>query len=113
MRGGVWYPLRSSGTSGARRVLRGGSYWNNARRCRSAYRNENHPGNRNRNIGFRLAAACLTQVATANPVPDAPDLGRAGIVTGRVLVGGQKSVRMLPPGFISNAHWVALAARRT
>jgi len=96
----VCYLLRPSGTSGARRVLRGGSYWNTARRCRSAYRNENDPGNRNRNIGFRLAAARPPQVATADPVPDALDFGRAGVVPGRVLVGGQKSFRTLPPGSV-------------
>lgn len=103
----VRYSGALSRTSGARRVLRGGSYWNNARRCRSAYRNENDPGNRNKNIGFRLAAACPPQVATANPVPDALDFGRAGVVTGRVLVGGPKSVRTLPPGFLRNMHRAA------
>jgi len=58
------------------------------------------PGNRNRNIGFRLAAARPPQVATADPVPDALDFGRAGVVPGRVLVGGQKSFRTLPPGSV-------------
>jgi len=39
------------------RVLRGGSWINNGRNCRSAYRNWNDPGNRNHNIGFRLSPA--------------------------------------------------------
>ncbi len=34
--------------------MRGGSYWNSADRCRSAYRNRNHPANRNDNLGFRV-----------------------------------------------------------
>ncbi|RDH87900.1 MAG: hypothetical protein DIZ78_05015 [endosymbiont of Escarpia spicata] len=42
---------------GENRVLRGGSWINNGRNLRSAYRNINDPGNRNHNIGFRLARA--------------------------------------------------------
>ena len=45
------------GDTTARRVLRGGSWINKARNCRSAMRNHNDPGNRNDNIGFRLAQA--------------------------------------------------------
>ncbi len=40
---------------GSNRVKRGGSWNNNARNCRSANRNNNSPGNRNNNLGFRLA----------------------------------------------------------
>ena len=39
---------------GSNRVLRGGSWNNNAQNCRSAYRNNNTPDNRNNNVGFRL-----------------------------------------------------------
>jgi len=35
-------------------VKRGGSWNNNPRNCRSAYRNNNNPDNRNNNIGFRV-----------------------------------------------------------
>jgi formylglycine-generating enzyme required for sulfatase activity len=38
-------------------VLRGGSWNNNGRNCRSANRYGNEPGNRNDNNGFRLARA--------------------------------------------------------
>ncbi|MHB8626985.1 MAG: SUMF1/EgtB/PvdO family nonheme iron enzyme [Aggregatilineales bacterium] len=34
--------------------LRGGSWNNSQNNARSAYRNNNHPDNRNNNIGFRL-----------------------------------------------------------
>ena len=43
--------------AGDNRVLRGGSWNNNGRNVRSANRNRNEPGNRNDNIGFRLALA--------------------------------------------------------
>ncbi|MGE0756415.1 MAG: hypothetical protein AB7O38_05325 [Pirellulaceae bacterium] len=36
---------------------RGGSWNNNARNCRAAYRNRNSPSNRNNNLGFRVALA--------------------------------------------------------
>jgi retron-type reverse transcriptase len=39
------------------RVQRGGNWNNNANNCRSAQRNNNTPGNRNNNIGFRLASS--------------------------------------------------------
>ena len=35
-------------------MLRGGSFYNEPDNCRSAYRNDNHPDNRNNNIGFRV-----------------------------------------------------------
>lgn len=38
-------------------MLRGGSYFNEAQNCRVAYRNNNHPANRNHNYGFRLVAS--------------------------------------------------------
>jgi hypothetical protein len=37
--------------------MRGGSWNNNARRCRSAYRDNRHPDKRDDNQGFRLARA--------------------------------------------------------
>jgi hypothetical protein len=43
--------------NGAKRVIRGGSWNDNARNCRSANRNANDPGNRNNNLGFRCARA--------------------------------------------------------
>lgn len=42
---------------GSNRVLRGGSWNNDAKNCRVACRNNNSPDNRNNNIGFRLALA--------------------------------------------------------
>jgi formylglycine-generating enzyme required for sulfatase activity len=42
-------------SSGSNRVLRGGSWFNNAATCRSAYRDDLSPGNRRVLLGFRLA----------------------------------------------------------
>ncbi len=51
--------LRGRAPSGAGRVARGGSYWDQARNVRSAYRNHRDPGNEIRNQGFRV---CLPRV---------------------------------------------------
>ncbi|MCM0604469.1 MAG: SUMF1/EgtB/PvdO family nonheme iron enzyme [Xanthomonadaceae bacterium] len=40
--------------SGSNRVIRGGSWNNNAQNLRSANRNNNTPDNRWNNVGFRL-----------------------------------------------------------
>ncbi|MFH1468418.1 MAG: SUMF1/EgtB/PvdO family nonheme iron enzyme [Pseudomonadota bacterium] len=40
---------------GPRRVVRGGSWWNSAGGCRSAYRYRGHPRSRGRGLGFRVA----------------------------------------------------------
>ena len=46
---------------GVNRVLRGGNWMNHPQYLRSADRNGNHPGNRNSNIGLRLAGAFLAE----------------------------------------------------
>jgi hypothetical protein len=45
----------------ALRVLRGGSWNNNRRNCRAAYRNRNDPVNFNNNVGFRVALSTLCE----------------------------------------------------
>ncbi len=42
-------------SSGSRRVIRGGGFYNLAQRCRSAYRTCYYLDGRNTAIGFRLA----------------------------------------------------------
>ena len=49
--------LRTEILEGSNRVLRGGSWNNNAGNCRVANRNYNSPDNRNSNYGFRLSLA--------------------------------------------------------
>ena len=39
-------------------MIRGGSWNNNAQNLRSAQRNNDHPGNRNNNVGFRFVSTC-------------------------------------------------------
>jgi hypothetical protein len=49
-------------------VLRGGSWNNNARNARAAYRNNNQPDNANDNIGFRVVLLSAAHNSTARPV---------------------------------------------
>ncbi|MCF8366466.1 MAG: SUMF1/EgtB/PvdO family nonheme iron enzyme [Bacteroidales bacterium] len=49
--------MKGNRLRGSNRVLRGGSWNNNARNCRVANRNNNNPDNRNNNNGFRLVLA--------------------------------------------------------
>ncbi|MBU0754151.1 MAG: hypothetical protein KJ645_03365 [Planctomycetes bacterium] len=53
--------LKGAGFSrgSSNRVDRGGSWNNNPRNCRSANRNNNDPGNRNNNLGFRPVFECM------------------------------------------------------
>ena len=63
---------QGSGPTDGRRVIRGGSWNNEPRRVRSANRNRNDTGNRNDNLGFRLA-----QSTRASPEPVRPRMRRA------------------------------------
>ncbi|MEB3298866.1 MAG: SUMF1/EgtB/PvdO family nonheme iron enzyme [Candidatus Sericytochromatia bacterium] len=48
--------VKARGPRGSNRVIRGGSWNNDASNTRAANRNNNNPDNRNNNIGFRLAS---------------------------------------------------------
>jgi hypothetical protein len=69
------------------RVVRGGSWNNNARNCRAAYRNTRTPGNRNNNIGFRVAAAPAA-ASRRQPEQVTPPAGRHGRQNPRKERGG-------------------------
>ena len=60
-----------TGQANARRVPRGGSWFNSAGDCRSAFRFRDHPGFRSRIRGFRF---CLS----SGPVENQPASGDAG-----------------------------------
>ena len=68
-RGGWFDPLWEPDGPPVERVLRGGSWNNNARNTRSANRNNNVPDNRNNNIGFRLASTPLNARTASTTVP--------------------------------------------
>ncbi|MFN4866629.1 MAG: hypothetical protein ACK5GZ_09980 [Cyanobium sp.] len=86
--------------------MRGGSWNNHPRNCRSAYRNNNHPDNRNNNLGFRVC--CLPQhPSTSEPGESlplgaqegsrpAPVIGEPG--TAGPLRPGRPSIRTAPGG---------------
>jgi hypothetical protein len=58
--------------NGPNRVLRGGSWINSAQNCRLSNRNNNHPENRNNNIGFRLVLAPARVCFQDGSVPEQP-----------------------------------------
>ncbi|MBK7963825.1 MAG: SUMF1/EgtB/PvdO family nonheme iron enzyme [Bdellovibrionales bacterium] len=53
--------------TGSNRVIRGGSWNNNAQNLRSGNRNNNGPGNRNNNVGFRLVSTSLNSARRCRP----------------------------------------------
>lgn len=64
-------------------MIRGGSWNNPAQNCRSAYRNNNRPDNRDNNLGFRLSssrqrpdALCPRTQGLRQALTLAPDLFR-------------------------------------
>ena len=56
-----WSSTGSGVGGGCARVLRGGS-WNHddPENLRASYRNNNHPGNRNNNVGFRVVCVVVS-----------------------------------------------------
>ena len=62
--GSAW--LDSDVNKDNKRLLRGGSWYNFPGYCRSAYRLNNHPGDRNNDIGFRVC--CLPQGRSSLPL---------------------------------------------
>jgi formylglycine-generating enzyme required for sulfatase activity len=49
-----WNHDQRASIAGSNRVIRGGSWNNDAQNCRCANRNRNEPDNHNHNVGFRL-----------------------------------------------------------
>ncbi len=74
------------GYKGENRVNRGGSWINDARNVRAAYRDHNEPGKRNDNLGFRLSQA---HIPAGWPDPDP-------IVTPTVIPGVSANTKWAP-----------------
>jgi len=77
--------------SGSNRVKRGGSWNNTASNCRSAYRNNNDPSNRNNNIGFRLVST-MRPKGQAGSHPPAPAPRGGGDGHARLRAAGSPAV---------------------
>ena len=73
-----------AGRTGSKRVVRGGSWNNDARNVRAANRNANDPGNRNENLGFRLARE---QEWVGGPAPDPTCTASGSAVAGEKQAG--------------------------
>ena len=86
--------LRAGGEgadSGSNRVKRGGSWNNTASNCRSAYRNNNDPSNRNNNIGFRLVST-MRPKGQAGSHPPSPAPRSGGDEQARLRAAGSPAV---------------------
>jgi hypothetical protein len=78
-------------------VVRGGFWNNNQDNARAAYRNNNHPDNRNNNLGFRVV--CSSHILSS--------LLRRGLALVCIPV---RPLRALPPASLTRAVLPALAA---
>ena len=91
-----WHDLYSSSSqtdptgpsSGSYRVNRGGGWFNDASRCRSAYRDYGTPGSTNSFLGLRLVLLDLQTGATVTIQSDKAVLNVNGIVANLVKVDG-------------------------
>jgi hypothetical protein len=88
------------------RVLRGRSWSNNARNCRSANRNNNNPDNRNNNNGFRLALHFAAHSECVMPRNSAVHGRRK---RGREVLAPVRCRRACPS---ASAHWIRTSAEQ-
>jgi hypothetical protein len=89
-------------------LLRGGSWNNNPRNCRSAYRNHNQPDNANNNVGFRLV--CLPQhPSPSEPLEGIPTGAPEGSRPAPVISWYRRLIRTAPGG-APYAHGSAISA---
>ena len=89
-------------------LLRGGSWNNNPRNCRSAYRNHNQPDNANNNVGFRVV--CLPQhPSPSEPLEGIPTGAPEGSRPAPVISWYRRLIRTAPGG-APYAHGSAISA---
>ena len=98
-------------------MMRGGSWNNDAQNCRSAVRNNNAPGNRNNNVGFRLSSSRQRSVAVCSRMHrphQRPDHrpGPAPAAAGQIRIARRRPVgrkaRTSPPGNIKRPQKMTL-----
>ena len=84
-------PFASRGRRPSSRVLRGGSFNNQASNVRSAYRNNNVPANRNNNNGFRPASTLPCQNPQASLLRSVPGCKVQVVVPCRASIPAKRS----------------------
>ena len=79
-------PVVSSGDESIR-IIRGGSWYYDAKYCRSAYRGSNYPSSADRDGGFRLALTVVSGKDITIPLSDTVNLDMIWIEPGTFIMG--------------------------
>lgn len=96
-------------------MIRGGSWNSNARNVRAAYRNGNEPGNRDNNLGFRLARAPGTPEASRTRLrtrPLATFSGGESYPGASAVVGEQELPRTFAGALFEPQRWILPPSQR-
>ncbi len=104
----------ASSTSSGRKVVRGGSFFDPPRRCRSAYRVAYPSWRRVFNVGFRVVclAESLPAVDPASAIVSRPRKSKAGVVQAPNPVPSTPGIRGTKSVSIGNTQWTTVTGKQ-